>query len=465
MKRYTLIAAVDLKTKGIGIENGLPWKIPEDLDFFKEVTLNNTVIMGRKTWESLPFSLPNKFLKKRLNIVITRNPEKYSEYINNNLIFVESLEKALTKTQNEIYIIGGEEIYREAIKKRNCERLILTQVGTMTDIKYDTFFPDYEKDYKLIKDEKPHAGKNLLWFRTYWEYKSVNSMEEKYLEGMENIISKNLGENRTGIDTWSQFGLNFHFDLRNNILPLQTTKKMWLKGIFEEFKWIISGRTNALKLADKGVKIWLDNTSRQFLDSRGLQNYEVGDIGPTYGFNMRHYGAEYKGMNHDYTGEGVDQFENAVYMLKTNPTSRRIIIDLWNPSVIHQTALPPCMFCYTFHYDKIKNELNLHVNQRSSDFFLARNWNDVFASLLLICVSKLVGMNPGDLFVSITNSHIYETHLPQVLTQLERKAKPFPKLYIKKEFSDILDIFELEYKDLKLENYDPYPAIKADMIV
>lgn len=454
MKKYSLIAAIDSKTRGISFEEKIPWNIPEDLEFFKEITLNNTIIMGRKTWKTLP----NKYLKNRLNIVITRNPEKYIKY--ENIVFVTSLDEALEKSKNEIFIIGGEQIYTEAIQRRNCKKLILTHVCSMKELKYDTFFPVFEKDFKSVKIGMSHAQCNLIWFTTYWEPRIINHEEEKYLQTMENIITGNLDKNRTSVNSWSKFGLTFQFDLRNNILPLQTTKKMWLRGIFEEFKWIVSGSTNALKLADRGVNIWLGNTTREFLDNRGLSHYEIGDIGPTYGFNMRHYGAEYKGMNWDYTNQGIDQLQNVVQMLKTDPTNRRMIIDLWNPSVIDQTALPPCMFCYTFNYDQ--GELNLHVNQRSSDFFIARNWNDVFASLLLICVAKIVGMKPGSLVVTITNSHIYETHLSQVLKQIERKPKPFPKLYIQKDFSDISDI---QFEDLELKDYHPYPGIKSEMIV
>jgi dihydrofolate reductase / thymidylate synthase len=455
MKKYTLIAAIDKRSRGIGFEKKLPWYIPGDLKFFKEITKNTSIIMGRKTWESLPV----KYLKNRYNIVITKNPNNYSG--NKYLIFVKSFDEALEKCSKDIFVIGGELIYAEAIQRRNCERLILTQVFPMKEIKYDSFFPEFQKDFENVKTGKSYAQPDLIWCTTYWESKSVNSTEEQYLQVMEDMIEGNLEENRTGVRSWSQFGLTFKFDLRNNILPLQTTKKMWLRGIFEEFKWMVSGSTNSLELANKGVKIWLNNTTREFLDNRGLTHYEVGDIGPTYGFNMRHYGAEYKGMKSDYTGKGVDQLENAIQILKTDPTSRRIVIDLWNPSVIDQTALPPCMFCYTFNYNQENNELNLHVNQRSSDFFIARNWNDVFASLLLIFVAKTVGMNPGSLVVTITNSHIYETHLSQVLTQIQRKAKPFPKLYIQ-DFENILDV---EYKDLELKEYDPYPGIKSEMIV
>jgi len=459
MIKYTLIAAIDKRSRGIGFEGKIPWYIPEDLIFFKEKTEGNTIIMGRKTWESLPV----KYLKNRLNIVITKTPEKYVS--NSNLIFVKSLDEALEKNYKEkkIFVIGGQEIYSEAIQRRNCKSLILTNVFPMKDKKYDTFFPEFESDFQIVKNGETKILNNIIWFVTYWKPKHINPIEENYLKTMEEIIKGELEKNRTNISTWSKFGLTFKFDLRENNFPLQTTRKMWLRGIFEEFKWMISGSSNALELAKKGVKIWLDNTTREFLDKRGLIHYEVGDIGPTYGFNMRHYGAEYKGMKYDYTGKGIDQLKNVIHLLKTDPTSRRIIIDLWDPRVIDQTALPPCMFCYTFNYNQIKNELNLHVNQRSSDFFIARNWNDVFASLLLKFVSKIVGMKTGDLVVSITNSHIYETHLDSVLIQLQRKPKPFPKLEIKKDLMNIDDIFE--FTDLELKEYNPYPNIATEMIV
>ncbi len=445
MIRYNIIAALDEDTNGIGFQSKLPWNIPEDLQRFKNITLNSNVIMGRKTWQSIPHS----YLKNRINIVITKNSSLKKE----NIVFVSSFDEALEKCDpsKQVFVIGGESVYKEAISRRNCKKLYLTLINTINRQNYDTFFPSFEKNFKTIEVRTPNRYKDHVYTFTEWiPNLTQNPEEERYLEIMEVMIKTQTVKNRTEVPTYTLFGLTLRFDLSNETLPLQTTRRMWFKGIFEEFKWILSGSTNALELAEKGVNIWLGNTTREFLDSRALYHYEVGDIGPTYGFNMRHYGAEYKGMKENYKGQGVDQLENAIGILKTNPTSRRIIIDLWDPRVIHQTALPPCMFCYTFHYN---GKLNLHVNQRSSDFFLARNWNDVFASLLLLYVAKRVGMEPGELVVTITNSHIYQNHLEQVKIQIQRKPRPFPKFILEEDLS------------YSLEEYHPYPSIKAEMVV
>ena len=469
MKTFNIIAAVHQDTQGIGYNNNLPWKIKEDLEFFKTKTIGGTVIMGSQTWKSLP----KAFLPNRLNIVITRTPQDYAKHVvDKSLIFANSLTNALNTPNcpQPVYVIGGESIYKEAINHRGCLKLYINVIielvsGSTDSLKFDKFFPQYQDHFSIKKQVIKVVSGWKCSFEKWVQRPSLNREEEKYLLTMDQIIRSNLSNNRTGIKTWSTFGNEFRFDLRNNRFPLQTTRRMWLRGVFEEFKWILSGSTDATQLAANGVKIWLPNTTREFLDARGLQNYSEGDIGPTYGFNMRHYGAKYLGCKNNYTGCGTDQLTNAIKLLKEAPTSRRIIIDLWNPDTINQTALPPCMFCYTFYYNEQTNELNLHINQRSSDFFIARNWNDVFASLFLKVMAKLVGMQPGDLWVTITNAHIYESHLDQVLTQLSRYPKEFPTLTIEGNLASIEDILALKYSDLELVGYNPHPAIASEMIV
>jgi thymidylate synthase len=470
MKSFNIIAAVHQDTQGIGYNNTIPWKIKEDMEFFKIKTSGGTVIMGSQTWKSLP----KKFLPNRLNIVITRTPQNYTQFIvDSALVFVNSLTEALNvpNCPQPVNVIGGEAIYKEAINHRGCQKLYINvviepelQEGN-EKLVFDRFFPQYQEHFCIKKQVIKVISGWKCSFEKWVQCPSRNPEEEKYLLTMDKIIRSSLNNNRTGIKTWSTFGTEFRFNLRNNQFPLQTTRRMWLRGVFEEFKWILSGSTDANQLATNGVKIWLPNTTREFLDARGLQHYVEGDIGPTYGFNMRHYGAKYLGCKNNYTGCGTDQLTNAIKFLRESPTSRRIIIDLWNPTTINQTALPPCMFCYTFYYNEQTNELNLHVNQRSSDFFIARNWNDVFASLFLKVMAKLVSMQPGDLWVTITNAHIYESHLEPVLTQLSRYPKEFPTLTIGGKLESIEDILALKYSDLELVGYNPHPAIASDMIV
>jgi dihydrofolate reductase/thymidylate synthase len=458
MKTFSIIAAIHKESRGIGLNGKLPWHLPEDLKRFKALTLNGTVIMGRKTWESLPKALPN-----RLNIVITKNPSMYTN-VEGSVVFVDNIDSALQLAQSNIFVIGGEEIYKQTINRRDCTRLYLTLVNNVTS-EFDTYFPEFMHNWTQVISSPETQF-------TEWIPIIHNEEEEReYLQKMEEMISKGaVSSNRTGINTIVKFGATFRFDLRNGKFPLQTTRRMWFRGIFEEFKWMLSGNTNANDLAAKGVNIWLPNSTREFLDSRGLHHYLPGDIGPTYGFNLRHYGAEYCGMGTSkYEGKGIDQLQNVINQLnnKTGGTadSRRIIIDLWDPRTVDQTALPPCMWSYTFWYNREANELNLHVNQRSSDFFIARNWNDAFAALLLICIAKIISASPGELVISVTNTHLYLTHLDQVKEQLKRKPYPFPNLTINKELKSINDILNLNFNEIKLNNYIAHDSIKAEFVV
>jgi thymidylate synthase len=284
---------------------------------------------------------------------------------------------------------------------------------------------------------------------------------------MEDILANGVEEiDRTGVGTISLFGVMQEFNLRDT-LPLTTTKRIPFRFIFEELKLYISGKTDNKILQSKGIHIWDGNTSREFLDKRGLQHYEAGDMGETYGFNMRHYGAEYKGCQEDYplySGIGFDQLANVIHLIKTDPTNRRIIIDLWNPATQHNAALPSCLFFYQFKVDTKAKLLNLNIVLRSSDYFLANNWNTITGALLvhLICNLEGIELTPGTLKVISNDTHIYKTHIDQVRENLHRIPYPYPKLVIKHKKNNIEDF---AFEDLELLGYRAYPSIKADMAI
>ena len=170
-----------------------------------------------------------------------------------------------------------------------------------------------------------------------------NEEELQYLSQLKNIIENgDVSEDRTGVGTKSLFGFQMRFNLENNSFPLLTTKKMFHKGVIEELLWFLKGDTNSKTLEDKGVMIWKDNSSRKALNSLGFEDREIGDCGPIYGFNFRHYGAKYVNCETDYTNCGHDQVKEVLRMLKEEPNSRRIIINLWNPITLNESVLPPC---------------------------------------------------------------------------------------------------------------------------
>lgn len=151
------------------------------------------------------------------------------------------------------------------------------------------------------------------------------------------------------------------------MIPLLTTKRVFWRGVVEELLWFIKGSTNANELNEKNVHIWDGNSSREFLDNQGFTDREEGDLGPVYGYQWRHFGAEYKTMHDDYSGQGVDQLKEVIRMIKEDPYSRRIIMSAWNPSDLPLMALPPCHCFVQFYVNPAKKELSCQMYQRSAD--------------------------------------------------------------------------------------------------
>lgn len=175
--------------------------------------------------------------------------------------------------------------------------------------------------------------------------------EMQYLEAINEIIkSGNDKDDRTGVGVISKFGYQMRYDLSESF-PLLTTKDVYWKGVVEELLWFLKGDTNSQTLSQKNVKIWDGNGSREFLDKNGFTDREEGDLGPVYGFQWRHFGAEYKTMHDDYNGMGVDQIQQIIKDLKENPVSRRIILNAWNVADLKKMALPPCHILCQFYVD------------------------------------------------------------------------------------------------------------------
>ncbi|KAG2735390.1 hypothetical protein G9P44_001604 [Scheffersomyces stipitis] len=311
-----------------------------------------------------------------------------------------------------------------------------------------------------------------------------NTAEQAYLDLCEKII--NEGEfrpDRTGTGTKSLFAPpQLRFDLSNDTFPLLTTKKVFSRGIIHELLWFVAGSTDAKLLSEKGVKIWEGNGSREFLDNLGLTHRREGDLGPVYGFQWRHFGAEYKDCDADYTGQGYDQLADVIKKLKTNPYDRRIIMSAWNPPDFAKMALPPChVFCQFFVSFPSSNpesntskqakaetrpKLSCLLYQRSCDMGLGVPFNIASYALLTKMIAHIVDMDCGEFIHTLGDAHVYLDHIDAIKEQLTRTPKDFPKLLIKEERKDkITSIDDFRFEDFEIVGYEPYPPIKMKMSV
>ncbi|XP_077058005.1 thymidylate synthase [Siphateles boraxobius] len=284
--------------------------------------------------------------------------------------------------------------------------------------------------------------------------------EGGYLTLVEYILQEGKGKNdRTGTGVISVFGVQARYSLRDQF-PLLTTKRVFWKAIVEELLWFIKGSTNAKELSQKGVRIWDANGSREFLDKNGFTDREEGDLGPVYGFQWRHFGAEYNDMHTDYSGKGVDQLQNVIDTIKSNPEDRRIIMCAWNPKDIPRMALPPCHALCQFYVSD--GELSCQLYQRSGDMGLGVPFNIASYALLTYMIAHITGLKPGDFVHTIGDAHIYTNHIEPLKEQIQREPRPFPKLKIKRKVEQIND-FSAE--DFEIYDYDPHPSIKMQMAV
>lgn len=219
----------------------------------------------------------------------------------------------------------------------------------------------------------------------------------------------------------SVFGGQMRFNLRENIFPLLTTKKVFFRSIAEELLWFIQGSTDAKVLQAKNVHIWDGNSTREFLDKQGLTHREEGDLGPVYGFQWRHFGAEYKTCHDNYTGQGVDQLQDVIDRIQKNPSDRRIIMCAWNPVDIPRMALPPCHCLVQFYV--ANGELSCQLYQRSADMGLGVPFNIASYALLTHMIAHITGLKTGDFVHTLGDAHVYLNHIGPLQEQVSLKSK------------------------------------------
>lgn len=289
-----------------------------------------------------------------------------------------------------------------------------------------------------------------------------DSEEYQYLDLAKKIIETgDLRDNRTNFKTLGLFCEKITFSLRDGKFPLLTTKKMFFRAIVEELLWMLRGETNSEELNKKQIKIWNYNGSREFLDSQGFVNKSEGDLGPIYGFQWRHWGAEYKDHKTDYSGQGIDQIAKIIDDLKNNPFSRRIILSAWNVSDLPEMALPPCHCFMQFYVTKSK-ELSGCLYQRSADVGLGVPFNIASYSLLLNIIANMSDLKCGDFNYVLGDMHIYENHIEQLKEQIKRTPFDSPKIKINKKIT-LENLSELEFSDFELENYKSHSNVNMEV--
>ena len=460
--RVSAILAATLQG-GIGCKGALPWKpgtLPEDMVRFKALTTGKAVLMGRVTWDSLPAKF--RPLPDRVNIVISSTmPAGVDE--STGVVTVGSVEEGLRAAENasvdEAFLIGGRSLYTRAFAGL-ASRIYLTSVAKSFDA--DTFvpLPDVTASPRWRLHERVRANDRDVCFDVY---ERVHE-EEQYLDLIRRCLDfgSDRGD-RTGTGTLSTFGASMRFSLRDGAFPLLTTKRVFWRAVVEELLWFISGSTDARILQDKGIKIWDGNSSRAYLDSIGLAEREEGDLGPVYGFQWRHFGADYTDFHASYDGQGVDQLAAVIRTIRERPTDRRIVLSAWNPLALPLMALPPChMFCQ-FYVDDA-GRLSCQMYQRSADMGLGVPFNIASYSLLTYLVARVTGLEPGEFVHVIGDAHVYKNHVEPLRKQLENEPRPFPKFVWKRDGA-IDDIDSITADDFELQGYSPHAKIEMKMAV
>lgn len=287
------------------------------------------------------------------------------------------------------------------------------------------------------------------------------SEEYQYLQLIDDVLSKGTLEVGRNGTTKVLVGNVMYFSLENNTIPLLTTKKVAWKTCLRELLWFIRGQTDNTILQKQNVRIWNDNASRDFLDSRGLQYLEENDLGPVYGFQWRHFNAPYKTCKDNYEGQGVDQLQYIIDQLKSEEgrTSRRLLMSAWNPCQIDGMALPPCHVLIQFNVTE-GNKLCCSLYQRSGDIGLGVPFNIASYSFLTHLIAKHCDLEAKEFVYHLGNAHIYDDHFESLKEQITREPMNFPKLYVGEKRENIDNYTE---DDFTLENYNCHGPIKMTM--
>ncbi len=331
---FKLIVARD-EDYGIGLNNALLYNEPNDMKYFKSKTNGEVVVMGSATFESLGC----KPLPDRINIVLSSS-KTYPD--TNTFTTIDRAIQFLNKTYKDKiwWLIGGATLYKQFLELNLVSEIHITQIAASR--RADVYF-SYQPIEHGFSVKETHSLSALAYVMVYTKR---NKEELQLLDTMREIMDKGHKRmDRTGVGTRSVFGKMFKYKIHSirkhgkdmYSIPMLTTKKMFIRGVFEELMWFLRGQTDSKILESKQVNIWKLNSTREFLDNRGLETYPEGECGPIYGYQWRRWGADPQ-----MAIEGIDQVHQVIESLTSNPYSRRHIISGWNVSDLNKMCLPPC---------------------------------------------------------------------------------------------------------------------------
>jgi len=442
-----LIVAVD-KHLGMGYRNALPWHCAEELKLFRTKTMGSVLVMGYNTVMNIPH-LPGR----QIYCITKPLPTKPMD-LTNDVIFIENINEFTCSSK--MFVAGGKRTYEQILPRVDTIHLSRLKAHYVCD----TFFESSWLDNFVVVEETHHEE------FTHQVLKRTRHGERQYLDLIGKILTD--GETTVGRNgpTRSLFVEHMTWDLRQGF-PLLTTKKMFLRGIVEEFLFFIRGDTDAKILSDKRINIWNGNTSREFIDSRNL-SYAEGITGPMYVYQWRRFGAPYTIGDDNrplppIPGVGVDQLAQVIDLIKNDPTSRRILLTTYNPAQADEGVLYPC-HSITVQFSVRNNYLDMFCFNRSQDTFLGVPYNIASSALLLMSVAKLSGTIPRYLNMTMGDTHLYSSHLENAKEQMERVPYKLPTLIIP-EMDSLEDLERVSFVDFKLEKYIAHPTIKATMVV
>lgn len=481
-KNLFVVVAVSREKNGFGIakEGKIPWHFPFDLSIFSAITKmapygkENSIIMGSATWNTIAPGLPG-----RKNIVLSSGKTILKD---GNYVLTDSFDKAveLSSDCHKIFAIGGLDVVKDARNhaRYNKEYITLIEKEYETDRNLDrvpldveSFKYDYEgveiKYYNYNDYTVDDSDQDEYEFSNY---KNLPKHEEyQYLSMLHFLMNKKLRTTRNA-PTRSSFGSLLKFKLSDEtgrkILPVLTTKKINVENIWLELEMFLNGSTDTNFLLNKGIKIWEQNTNKEFLNIVNL-DYPEGFMGPMYGYQWRFYDKPYSSDEDTFSEpkQGVDQLSNILNEIQKDPHSRRLCITTFNPKQVKEGVLYPCHGLMIQFYVSDDYELHCLMYQRSADVFLGLPYNITSYALLthlfVHCLNNR-GMNlkPGKLKIILGDWHLYHNHQVSALKQILREPLPFPDIEIKSEEDHP---WNYKWDNFTIKNYTHGAYIKADM--